>query len=280
MRIPLLHYLTRRRRATVVASLLALPAELRIHIYKFLLTSAQPLTIYSDSLPHVLANGLHPAVLRTCKSIHTEAQDLLYNFNTFRIDIRLGIGLGFPRISRTAAALYRLFFIEDIPEVSWIKRHLPHWYANVVQKGVLTPNTLRKMKHLEIVTDEDTYRLQTMMTRLYSGKGELLLDILRTVGDSEVAEEPAREDGQRASLRICIEHKFLESRTTRYFEANAKVLEVLRKVLARRKFDVELEGEITQHQWYENNLTVSEINSTEYFVELFKKPQTADNDDL
>lgn len=276
MGISLLRYRARRRATTVVASLLTLPAELRVHIFRFLLTSAQPLTIYFDSPPHVLANGLHPAVLRTCKSIHTEAEDLLYNFNTFRIDIRQAMGFGYPHGLRIAIALYRPLFIQDIPEVSWIRRHLPRWYANVVQKGVLTPNTLRKMKHLEIVTDEDTYGLQTMMTRLDTARGKLLLDILRTVGDSEIVEEPAREDRQNASLRIRTEQKYVENRTVTYFKDNAKVLEVLRNVLARRKFDAQL---VKEHRWYESDLTVSEIHSTEYFVALFKESRTAGNDD-
>ncbi len=74
--------------APVCCSFLAFPAELRIYIYRLLLISARPSTIYTDSPPYILANDLHPAVLCTCRSIYAEAQDMLYDFNTFRIDLR------------------------------------------------------------------------------------------------------------------------------------------------------------------------------------------------
>ncbi len=95
------------------------------------------------------------------------------------------------------------------------------------------------MKHLEIVTNYDTHQLQSIMTNQLSEKGQLLLEILRIIGDSEVAEKPAREDRQRASLRIRIEHKSLRLRAMRPTEEHTKVLKVLQKVLARRMFDIE-----------------------------------------
>lgn len=263
----------------VCRSFLAFPAELRVHIYKFLLISAQPSTIYTDSVPYALANDLHPAVLCTWKSIHAEAEDLLYDFNTFRIDLR-HIDLRHPRTLPITVASYLPLFIQYIPEVCKMGEHFPNSNINVVQRGVLTHNTLRKMKHLEIVTNHDTHQLQYMMTNPLSEKGQLLLEVLRIIGDSEVAEEPATEERQRASLRIRIEHKSLRLRAMRPTEEHAKVLKVLQKVLARRIFDVGLEGEVTKDDWYESNLTVSEINSTEHFIEIFKKPQTADNEDL
>ncbi len=265
--------------APVCCSFLAFPAELRIYFYRLLLISARPSTIYTDSPPYILANDLHPAVLCTCRSIYAEAQDMLYDFNTFRIDLR-HTDLRHPRTLPTTVASYLRLFIQYIPEVCKMGEHFPNSNINVVQRGVLTHNTIRKMKHLEIVTNHDTHQLQYMMTNSLSEKGQLLLEVLRIIGDSEVAEEPAREDRQRASLRIRMEHKILRLWAMRPTEEHAKVLKVLQKVLARRKFDVGPEGEVTKDDWYESNLTVSEINSTEHFIGIFKQPQTADNEDL
>lgn len=137
------------------------------------------------------------------------------------------------------------------------------------------------MKHLEIVTDHDTHQLQYIMTNPFSEKGQLLLEILRIMGDSEVAEELARGDKRPASLRIRIEFKKgLVPGVTRPSEKFSRVLKVLQKVIARRKFDVELESGGTEGNWYDSNLTISEINSTEYFIKLFRKREPADDDAL
>ena len=250
---------------------LALPAELRIQIYRLLLICAQPSTIYTDSVPYILANSLHTAVLYTCKSIHAEAEDLLYDYNTFRIDLRR-TEPRHPQTSFNTDASYLPLFIQYIPEVCKRGEHYPNSDINVVQRGVLTHNTLRRMKHLEIVTDHDTHELQFMMTDPLCAKGQLFLEILRVIGDSEVVtKEPARQDRQRASLRICIEHKRLNTRAMRPIEQHATVLKVLQKVLARRMFDFELNGEVIQGNWYNSNLTISDVCSTEYFIELFQR---------
>lgn len=152
---------------------------------------------------------------------------MLYNFNTFRIDLR-HISLRHPWKQPTAVASYLPLFIQYIPEVCERGEHLPRSNIKVVQRGVLTHQTLRKMKHLEIVTDHHINQLPFIMTNPFSEKGQLLLEILRIIGDSEVAEG----DRYLASLRIRIEHR--ESSRTRVRkppEELSKVLKVLQKSL-------------------------------------------------
>ena len=58
-----------------------LPAEVRVRIYEYLLlTPHTRFTSLSDSLIH---NNIQPAILRTCKTIHHEASDVLNRKNPF-----------------------------------------------------------------------------------------------------------------------------------------------------------------------------------------------------
>jgi hypothetical protein len=81
------HYL-----ATMPSYLLLLPTELRIMIYRLLLVSPKSIEIDYDRYPghaycrYIAKNRLpagSAAILRACKQIHAEAEDILYTSNHF-----------------------------------------------------------------------------------------------------------------------------------------------------------------------------------------------------
>lgn len=68
--------------------LLDLPAELRLHIYEALLFDAESYILPVANLPPARPNrskSIHPAILRTCKTVYHEALPVLYSTNTFMI---------------------------------------------------------------------------------------------------------------------------------------------------------------------------------------------------
>lgn len=75
----------------LLPSILRLPTELRLEIYRLLLLSNQtvrmmrPLPWYRADYSYVShSNGLFPAILRTCRFIYSEAVCVLYQENVFR----------------------------------------------------------------------------------------------------------------------------------------------------------------------------------------------------
>jgi len=62
---------------------LSLPAELRLEIYRNLLLANSPI----DPINFLTINGIHPALLRTCRGIYHEARQILGE-NTFVLEAR------------------------------------------------------------------------------------------------------------------------------------------------------------------------------------------------
>lgn len=71
------------RVAFITMSFLKLPAEIRLRIYERLL-KAKRFIIFPQ--PPDYKARLHPAILRTCKTIHREAAPVLYGKNRFMIE--------------------------------------------------------------------------------------------------------------------------------------------------------------------------------------------------
>jgi len=99
---------------------LALPPEIRNAIYHLLLThnhaiSAPSYHQLSPTTPTPL--NIHPALLRTCTQIHTEALPILYGSNRFQAHPSLLTGMTFaldatrPIISARVVALIRRFHL-------------------------------------------------------------------------------------------------------------------------------------------------------------------------
>jgi hypothetical protein len=61
--------------------LMKLPLELRARVYRELLLSENSLRMVESAD----INGLHPAILRTCRQVYKEATKVLYEENEFRI---------------------------------------------------------------------------------------------------------------------------------------------------------------------------------------------------
>ena len=64
-----------------------LPGETRNQIYRYLLTSDTKAKPQGDEF--ILLGQFHPAILRTCKSVHDEAISILYEENFFCFEYRL-----------------------------------------------------------------------------------------------------------------------------------------------------------------------------------------------
>ena len=65
-------------------SLLSLPPEVRVKIYRDLLRSDSWICMKRGQPPgQGTLNGLHPAILATCRLIHNEAVVMLYEENSF-----------------------------------------------------------------------------------------------------------------------------------------------------------------------------------------------------
>lgn len=79
-------------------SLLSLPAEIRLHVYAYLLVLPSP---PHQALQVVRPSGerLHPAILRTCRAVCVEALAVLYGENTFDAHPSRLLG-SFPRLRR------------------------------------------------------------------------------------------------------------------------------------------------------------------------------------
>lgn len=96
---------------SLLPSILRLPPELRLKIYRLLLLSDQTARMVwredSDSFPR--PNCLFPAILRTCRVFYNEAANVLYEENVFRAH----------RIDDTndnAASILRAKFVIDIDD--------------------------------------------------------------------------------------------------------------------------------------------------------------------
>ena len=202
--------------ASIVSPLFSLPIELRVQIYAYLLTSAQPLTLYIDSPPYRLPVNVHVAILRTCRAIYAEAQWLLFNLNTFRIDIRgpaVGRSVDWPSES------YLPLFVQYVPKDSKRPAHLEKYEnlnTNVVKRGVVMQDTLRKMKHLEVMTRHEFDHLKLMMANCFSLQGQLLLEVLKVLGDDGNAARVGEKGGRMKCLTIRVKQSRLQTCIGRY----------------------------------------------------------------
>ena len=244
--------------ASIVSPLFSLPIELRVQIYAYLLTSAQPLTLYIDSPPYRLPVNVHVTILRTCRTIYAEAQWLLFDLNTFRIDMRgpaVGRSVNWPSES------YVPLFIQYVPEDSKRPAHFEKYEnlkTNVVKRGVVMQDTLRRMKHLEVMTRHEFDHLKLMMADCFSMEGQLLLEVLKVLGDDANAARVGEKGGRRKCLSIRVEQSRLQTRvgiyrppesTSRKFastrnrqgEWTEKVERTLQEVFERRDFQLSIQ---------------------------------------
>ena len=200
--------------ASIASPLLSPPIELRVRvqIYTYLLTSAHPLTIYIDSPPYRVPVDVHVAILSTCRTIYTEAQWLFFNLNTFRIDIR---GAAVGRSVNWPSESYLPLFIQNVPEDNKRPDHFERYEnlnTNVVKRGAVIQDTLRRMKHLEVMTRHDFEYLKLMIANCFSLEGQLLLEILKVLGDDANAARVGEKGGRRKCLSIRMEQSRLEIR--------------------------------------------------------------------
>jgi hypothetical protein len=106
------------------------PSEIRDRIYKNLLISdelAKPRSIGLNGVAHIVQNqyDLHPAILRTCNQIHDEASPILYEKNTFILELFHFSGAETP-IARSPDDICMLPHEFDITTYPIMKK-IKHW---------------------------------------------------------------------------------------------------------------------------------------------------------
>ena len=260
---------------SAVYSLLGLPTEIRQQIYSYLLISDQPLTIYTYCPPYRPSNGIHPAILRTCKTTHIEAMSLLYNFNIFRLDFNLR---HIPHYDANSNA-YLPFFIQHIAKCVKKVGNFNSSKEVVFLRGTVTHDTLRKMKHIEIEADFDTRRFCMRISDRFSKQGRLLLEILEAIGGGQKWERSQKQDLYRATLRI---HKKNDRSGSGWFDvpaairndkvsryvSGAEMVGTLERISLARHFEIVSEdgtaedyNNITIHNWGRGATRVSQAST-------------------
>ncbi|KAL9123682.1 MAG: hypothetical protein Q9217_006911 [Psora testacea] len=148
---------------------LPFPPELRQHIYAYLLTSpTQPVPLYHNNrFGWSQPLSLYPSILLASKTTYTEAVSILYDSNTFKIDLYTATGEG-RRIGHADDAdkreIVRPLITEKYDNAPRLKKVMGQAgqedYTFVIEDGaarkvslpVITLTSLLRMRHLEIVT--------------------------------------------------------------------------------------------------------------------------------
>lgn len=136
----------------MASSLFLLPVELRLEVYRYLLiASSQPLILHPSIQGSQFRGEFHTAILRTCKTMYSEALPLLYDENTLRISLRNSEGFSEDVYQRIADSGGHAEDIRGIIE------HYQGQYTMTpteVRDGSLSMDTLLKFRHLEVITSD------------------------------------------------------------------------------------------------------------------------------
>lgn len=180
-------------------SLLSLPAELRLHIYKHLLTPTQPVELYIDYPDYHPTRTIYPAVLRTCKTIYAEAQAQLYEHNVFQIQL---VSPDFLISTEIPLFIQNVSIPVGLPLGRDTKNR--QQATRIEKRGVITPHMLRRMKHLEICAASYTFWSSRNGQDFVSEKGKVLMEILNVIRDGEGGDCGDLRDEDRATLTVRI----------------------------------------------------------------------------
>ena len=125
---------------------LPLPPELRRIVYaELLISSQQPLPLYHDRLGRAKPLHLHPSILRASKTSYEESAPILYNENTFKIDIS-------TKVTKIAGAQYLEYFDRYGVAPRLFRKNPSLGKKPKADTPVIVPSSLAKMQHVEVVT--------------------------------------------------------------------------------------------------------------------------------
>ena len=178
-----------------LSTLLALPYDIRIFIYKELLNPRPnaPLLLYSDQSGRAKPLRTYPSILQVNRQIYSEAAPILYDCNRFQIHVAStssrACTIGFPRPVEPAS------FFRSFPDASDPNElpskfgyredyELDQWSpAQATCHGLIYPHCLRRIRHLELVTSQSAVIGSGRMGSrdFFSQTGQLILEILRTL---------------------------------------------------------------------------------------------------
>ena len=160
---------------------LPLPQELRFKVYGYLLSSEQPLLLYHDCHGRFTDLNLHTSILLISKATNAEATTVLYEKNTFKIDIRL---------RKDALTKYRSSWVQPLlPAAESSTTGLEERYrsafgvaSNGLAQPVISVNSFVRMKHIRVIT---SYRAVLSVDNngkyVDDGSGDTLFNILKAL---------------------------------------------------------------------------------------------------
>lgn len=156
---------------------LKLPSELRLMIYRELLTTTSAITLYHDQTGRDPSLGLCPTILRVSRQIYNESVWLLYEYNVFIISLT-------TEIVQTCGHYY-----SPPSEHQWHQRaglptpRKPDIFrikddSTGEEQGLIYPHCIRRCRHMSIVTAGDAVRGLKQVMPFFSDTYDLIIRIL------------------------------------------------------------------------------------------------------
>ena len=174
---------------------------------ELLVSSEQPLLLYHDRLGRSTPLHLNSSILRVSKTNYAEAAPILYNENTFKIDLS-------SKVSKLPGALSLEYFDRYGLAARLFRRNPNLGKKPKADTPVIVPSSLARMKHVEIVISFYAVWYQGGGKRECSNMGSVVLpSILRALG---------RDSHQEVSISNSYNVDFCELYRSKHFDLTAK----------------------------------------------------------
>ncbi|MCJ1301386.1 hypothetical protein MMC08_004186 [Hypocenomyce scalaris] len=166
--------------------ILALPLELRLRIYEELLAPNPAIvhTLYHDRRGRDRSFNIHPSILRVNTQIHDEAVAVLYDHNTFMLDLSTAVvsqctGGSYPDRIRGPQPLFR----DDAEPTT--------------AQGLIYPHCLKRLRNIDLLTSPSAVwgsaqlgsHGSAQLGTFFSHIGNLILSVLRLLAYEEATME-------------------------------------------------------------------------------------------